>query len=209
MKSWLNLVPCLILVRLARLILTPCVISIITLVTSSLAIASLQKDVDLPSTTTVNRVELKLNGVGLRTATLFRLKVYAAGLYLQKLSTDPAEILESKTPKKVTLYFLRNLKRDQLVDAWKNSFKDNCGTECEQMKPALTQLSGLMTDVVEGELLSFTFFADSIEVSIKGEAPQKIMGEGFSKVLLTTWLGPNPPNGDLKKGMLGQLIEDD
>jgi hypothetical protein len=41
-------------------------------------------------------------------------------------------------------------------------------------------------------------------LTVKGNDKLTIPGQPFAKALFTIWLGPNPPNSDLKKGLLGQ-----
>jgi hypothetical protein len=40
--------------------------------------------------------------------------------------------------------------------------------------------------------------------AINGTQKLTIAGPAFGPVLFSVWLGPKPPNADLKKGMLGQ-----
>ncbi len=45
--------------------------------------------------------ELVLNGIGIRKATIFKVKVYYGGLYLEQKSSDHNAILNSASPKQI------------------------------------------------------------------------------------------------------------
>jgi hypothetical protein len=40
--------------------------------------------------------------------------------------------------------------------------------------------------------------------TLNGKEKLTITGPAFGPVIFSVWLGPKPPNADLKKGMLGQ-----
>src|SRR4051812_36731362 len=63
---------------------------------------------------------LRLNGTGIRKATIFNVEVYAAGLYLEQKSLNALEILNSKSVKIIEMKFLRDVSSDKMKDAWKN-----------------------------------------------------------------------------------------
>jgi hypothetical protein len=63
---------------------------------------------------------LKLNGLGLRKKSVF--KVYVGGLYLESPSKDAAAILASDQAKAIQLNFLRDLTKAQLVEAFQEGF---------------------------------------------------------------------------------------
>src|SRR5690242_8229220 len=77
----------------------------------------------MPPTVDVQGRTLQLNGKGLRTATVFHVKVYEAGLYLPQRSSNAQQILNSQDPKVVRLTFLRDVSSNQVKDAWNDDFK--------------------------------------------------------------------------------------
>jgi len=42
-----------------------------------------------------------------------------------------------------------------------------------------------------------------VQVSVNGVAKGTIKGDDFAKALLSIWLGPEPPNPEIKAGLLG------
>jgi len=146
---------------------------------------------------------LVLNGMGTRKATIFKVKVYVAGLYVQTPSQNSEELLASNQIKRVEMHFVHDVPATKLVSGWNESFEKNCKTNCEEMKPALAKLTALMLDIQKGDKLSFTFFPKYVDVSIKNQAPTRIENTEYGRLLLQSWIGQNPPNQDLKDGLLG------
>jgi hypothetical protein len=162
----------------------------------------------LDGVTLVDKIQVKgnaltLNGMGTRKATFLKVKVYVAGLYLQALSQDANQILNSNQIKKVDLHFVHDVSASKLSNAWNESFEKNCKVNCDSLKPTLLKLNSLMEDVQSGDNLGLTFFPNHVEVSIKNKPGTQLEGAEFSKILLASWLGQNPPNSELKEGMLG------
>jgi len=67
---------------------TALVVLLLALSTGPVLAATLA-GVELPGTETVDGTKLVLNGMGLREATVLRVKAYVGGLYLEKPSSDP------------------------------------------------------------------------------------------------------------------------
>jgi hypothetical protein len=65
------------------------------------------------------------------------------------------------------------------------------------------KLIGMMTDLKEGDVMSFRFLPDHVAVFVRGSQVGTVDGAIFEKIVLMTWLGPKPPNEELKEGMLG------
>ena len=83
--------------------------------------------VTMPDTKMVGGVALKLNGLGMREATMFKVDVYVAGLYVEKTSASAKELLEATGPKELVLKFVRNVSAADLSGAWKEGLEKNGG----------------------------------------------------------------------------------
>jgi len=65
-----------------------------------------------------------------------------------------------------------------------------------------------MEDVSEGDEIVLTEIpGKGVEVQVKGKVKGVIPGRAFARALWSIWLGPNPPNEELKEGLLG--LDDD
>ncbi|MGK5085231.1 chalcone isomerase family protein [Bdellovibrionota bacterium FG-1] len=160
--------------------------------------------VQLPDQVKIQDKTLKLNGVGLRQATIFRVNVYAGALYLENLSHDAAAILGSDSLKDLEMIFMRNVDAKDISKAWNKGFEENCKINCAVLASSLDKLKALMTtDMKKGESMALRFFPNGVELFLRGVSAGKVENPEFSKTLLRIWLGENPPNESLKKGLLG------
>lgn len=159
--------------------------------------------VRLPEQVTLQGKTLKLNGTGLRQATILKINVYAAGLYLEKSSGDGEAIANSDQTKSIEMVFMRDVSAKQMADAFQEGFDKNCVAGCAELKPDISKLQGLMKDLKKGDSMAFHFLADSVEVLIRGQKAGSIGDKAFSLQLIRCWIGKNPPNAGLKEGFLG------
>src|SRR5215468_3158726 len=99
--------------------------------------------VNFPEQVQVDGGTLTLNGLGLRQATVLKVNVYVAALYVVKPSNDAKVILESNTPKELILHFVRNVSASDLDKAWEEGFEKQPSAS----KDSLATLEGWMTDM--------------------------------------------------------------
>ena len=159
--------------------------------------------VNLRDTAQAGDRTLVLNGMGLRKK--FVVKVYVAGLYLEKKSADPAAVLKDDVAKRIVMHFVRNVSKTQLTDGFNESFEDNSPNAKKTMKAEIDQFLGAMENVNENDEIVLTYVPGTgTSVSVRGSDKWKTASPAFASVLFSVWLGPKPPNEDLKKGLLGQ-----
>ena len=166
------------------------------------ALAASIADVNFDDTVTVDGKSLALNGMGLRTATMIKVKIYAIGLYLEEKSSDPKAIIASPGNKQITMQFMHDVTADQLTEGWSEGFENN-NKDISGIKDEIAQFNASMSDVKTGDSIVLTVSGGKVDVSINGSVVDSIDGEGFVKAMMGIWLGPKPPNGPLKKGILG------
>jgi hypothetical protein len=159
--------------------------------------------IKLPDQVTVEGKTLKLNGTGLRQATILKINVYAAGLYLESSSRDGEAIANSDQPKGIEMVFMREVSAKQMAEAFQEGFEKNCVADCARLKPDIGKLQALMKDMKKGDAMAFHFLPDKVEVMIRGQTVGSIGDKGFSQQLIRCWIGKNPPNAGLKEGLLG------
>ena len=159
--------------------------------------------VKLPDQVTVQGKTLKLNGAGLRQATILKINAYAAGLYLESAMRDGDAIANSDQLKGIEMVFMRDVSAKQMADAFQEGFDKNCMAGCAELKPHIGKLQGLLKDMKKGETMAYHFLGDGVEVIIRGQKLGKVGDKGFSHQLIRVWIGKNPPNAELKDGLLG------
>jgi len=162
--------------------------------------------VTLPDTTTVNGSTLKLNGMGVRTKTMLKVKVYAAGLYLMTPSRDAAGIIAADEPKQVVMHFLyKKVEKDKLTEAWREGFANNSAAALPVLKARLDEFCGFWADMASGEEAVITYIPGTgTRLDIKGKESGVIAGKDFADAMFAVWLGPKPADTGLKEGVLGK-----
>jgi len=181
-----------------------CAAVLVTVAASTLDTAALAGELEgatLADTLKAGDKTLKLNGLGLRKKAMF--KVYVGGLYLESPSKDANAILASDQAKAIRLYFLRDLTKAQLVEAFQEGFEANAKDKAAQ-KAAFDRMLALVPDVKTGSTLTFTYLpgrGTTLQVADKDLGVFE--GKGFADAVFSIWLGSKPPSEDLKKGMLG------
>jgi hypothetical protein len=158
--------------------------------------------VPLPDTTQIAGRTLVLNGMGLRKK--FVVKVYVAGLYLEEKSSDSGAILKPEAPKRIVMHFVRSVSKSQMADAFSESFENNTPDAKKTMKAEIDQFLAALENVNEGDEIVLTYLLGAgTSLAIHGKEELIIPAPAFAQVLFSVWLGPKPPNDDLKKGLLG------
>ena len=158
------------------------------------------KGVSFPDQLQVDGRALALNGLGLRQATMFKVNVYVAALYVTKPSADANLLLGSSSPKQLILQFLRNVSAAELNKAWDEGFDKRLAP----FKDYLETLKGWMANMKTGQRLTFVYRPGSgLAVDVAGAVKGTIKGDDFAKAFFSIWLGANTPNPALKSGLLG------
>jgi hypothetical protein len=164
------------------------------------SIAATCDDVTVPDTAG----SLVLNGLGLRKATFLKVHVYVGALYLPQKSGDAQQILAARQPWQAALHFVRDVDASDIREAIETALKKVAGDKFGALQARFTTLSGLVTDLKEGQTLSFANDpAKGMKVEIDGKGGALIEGEDFAAAMLGTWIGAGSPNPELKSGMLG------
>ena len=165
------------------------------------ALAGELAGITLPDTLKTGDKTLKLNGLGLRKKSVF--KVYVGGLYLESASKDGGAIVASDQAKAIRMYFLRDLTKAQLVEGFQEGFDGNVKDKGAE-KAAFDKMLALVPDVKEGTTMTFAYLPGKGTTLSAGTKELGVFeGKGFADAVFSIWLGPKPPSDDLKKGMLG------
>jgi hypothetical protein len=173
-------------------------------VTAPTAAAGTTAGVTLPDTVTVGDKRLTLNGMGLREATLFKIDVYVAGLYVEHVSSNPRSLVESDQAKQLVLRFVRDVGHNDIVKAWHEGFHNNATVPLDTLKPMIDRLDAWTPSFKKGDLLVFTYLpGQGVTVQVNNVTKGVINNADFARSLFAIWLGPKPPTGDVKRGLLG------
>ena len=183
------------------------ILLVLALLLGTALVARELEGVKMQDQVTVGQSTLKLNGMGVRIkkVAFVSVKVYVAGLYVVKPSKDTAQILAADEPRQLVMHFIyKEVEKAKLVEAWNDGFKGNAGDKAAALKPRLDRFNALWSDMKAGELAVLTYIPGTgTKVEIRGKEVGVIEGKDFADALFSIWLGPKPPNEELKKGLLG------
>ena len=121
------------------------------------------------------------------------------------IDTEADAIIKAEAPKRIVMQFVHDASKSQLADAFDESFNNNTPDARKTVKADIERLLGALEPVKDGDQMVFTYVpGKGTTFAINGKEKLTIAAPAFGPVLLSVWLGPKPPNADLKKGMLGQ-----
>jgi hypothetical protein len=162
------------------------------------------RGVSFPEQVQVDGSNLTLNGLGVRKATILKVNVYVAALYVTRTSSDPNAILGSDLPSELILHFVRDVGASDMREAWEEGFENNAKAQLPSLKDRIATLNGWMTDIRNGRQMIFSFKPGvGLKVTVNGAVKGTIKGDDFARTFLSIWLGAKPPNPEIKAGLLG------
>lgn len=161
--------------------------------------------VKVPDQREVSGQKLVLNGTGVRRATIFKVNVYVGALYTTEKSRDAEKLLSlsSSAPREVDTFFVREVDVGKVRDAWQTLYRDNCGADCDQLKPSFEKFLATLRSMKSGDQVRYIFMPESVSIQYN-QLPAELIEGGrlFNRILLSGWFGQKPVDADLKKGML-------
>lgn len=159
--------------------------------------------VGLPDTVRVDGQALLLNGMGLREATVFKVDVYVAGLYLQQRSGDGASIIAADRLKQLRLRFVRDVSREDMLETMESVLRANAGAKFAALERRFNELKSWMPTLRSGDELVITY-RPGLGIGVQhGDKHFAASGKDYAEAVFRVWLGEHPPTQDLKRGLLG------
>ena len=176
---------------------------------ASNAAAATLDGVTLPDTYTVDGQTLVLNGIGLRTLTIFHFKVYVAGLYVPRPTHDARQILNSSDPKVILLKFIRGGSKERVEKQYRDGEANNCGNgECAPSDLAdFASLVAAAPAVNPGDTSTYVFTGKGVRVFANDRMIANFADLDLAYQLLNGFIGSHPPSVDLYRELLGLPAE--
>ena len=171
-----------------------------------LAQAATKAGVTMPDTMQVDGTTVQLNGLGLRSFTLLRIRGYVGGLYLTRKTHDPEEALSEPGPKALVIDYIRGASVSQVHDLYMDSSRKYCAHHScsDSQKASFEALLGSIRPVKPGDSSSFLMSDKGVEVMFDGRPVAHLPDPAFGRVILDSDLGEMPPSAELKNGLLGR-----
>lgn len=149
-----------------------------------------------------------LTGMGIRTKTFLKVKVYVAGLYMEKPSTSTVDIIGSDQARAMVMSFLyKKVEGEKLQAGWREGFEANTPSAGPDLKKRMDQfVSVFSTAAMKGDSYIFAYEpGKGTTITLKGEIKATIPGADFASALMAIWFGDKLGDGglkNLKKSML-------
>ena len=178
----------------------------------SVAVPALSQDIAEPKSGekfTARDGDASLLGVGLRTRTIARVKVYAIGLYVAdsalrgslkgKAGTPElySELVNGDFPKKIVMKFLRDVSTEQIRDAFRDALK---GTGVDAGK-WLSYFSGTRSG--QAYIIAWTPGV-GLETKVAGVDKPVLNDRTLASAVFGIWLGAKPIQEDIKKDLVAR-----
>ena len=161
--------------------------------------------IELADSYHVGQQSLLLNGAGIRSK-LF-IKIYVGALYLVKTSNSPADILAAPGAKSMQMTMLyKEVEAEKITQGWDDGFKANLtDTELKALEGRLKKFNALFRPALrEGDVVRMDYSSDTgTRLNINNKQLGRIEGADFFAALLKVWIGEQPADKNLKKGLLG------
>lgn len=171
--------------------------------------ATAQKTIEgvkVEGTLKVGDKTLSLNGAGLREKIVFDL--YVGGLYTTTKSSDAGKIIYADEHMAITLDIVSDLvTQEKMIEAVSEGFeKSSTSKQRKELKPQIDSFIAMFSQpIVKGNEFELAYIPGTgTVVSKNGKQLGTIAGMDFKKALFGIWLGSNPADKDLKKGLLGK-----
>lgn len=176
---------------------------------------ALAQEVAEPKTGTkfvVKDGDTSLLGVGLRTKTIAKVKVYAIGLYVADSAlTGPLkgkagsadlyrELVNGDFEKKAVLKFVRDVSTSQIQDAFHESLQ-GAGNQTERW-------IAYFNEVRSGQEVVIVWAPGvGLETKVAGADKPVINDKAFASAVFAIWLGDKPIQEDIKRDLVARVSE--
>ena len=159
----------------------------------------------MPEVVRVAARQLRLNGMGVGTEKTF-FKVYVAGFYLERKTTDARTAITSDQVKRIALVMLRDVSRQKFVQAVEKGMVLNSGPAISTLRARLNVLEESLPALKKGDILDFTYIPGTGTL-VRGQGRElTIPGKDFADALLSVWLGPKAANSVLRQALLSGVV---
>ena len=161
------------------------------------ASAATIQGVSFPEHFPINGQTLVLNGVGLRTVTIFRVKIYVAGLYLPRQSHSQQDILAMRGNKViVVMRFIHAGSKADVERQYRKGEQENCGNgECDPADaPDFEKLIAAAPAVEPGDTFTYVITDTGLQLYFNNKLVIEIANKDLGYRILAGFIGDHPPS---------------
>lgn len=157
--------------------------------------------VRVPSSVSIGKDQLALNGAALQERFVFDVTVVS--FYTGKPVRSTDEAVRANAKKHLQFHLLRNLSRAQLHDVIRQGLGMGLGNRVEPLKPHVDRFLAKLPSVKRGDVMSITFVpGEGTTLRINGKPRITIEDEAFAEAIFGVWLGPRPIDRYVQRNLL-------
>lgn len=152
---------------------------------------------------TVSGQTLQLNGAGLRTVFVVRIKAYVAALYTAKPLRTAEDALAAEGPLRFDFTFLRAVSASKVKEAWEAQFRESLSYSYADLARDQKKFIEGFGALKKGGVQTVVFEKDATLVYEEDVLKTTIPGRPFQLAFLSLWFGSKPVQPSLMKELLG------
>lgn len=148
-------------------------------------------------------IPFRLKGVGLARY-LYAIKVYVAALYVDDREAGPN--LLADVPKRLEIHYFQKIAKADFAKAAERVLLRNVEAPAiASVRSQIDRLQALYQDIGPGDRYALTYIPGvGTELALNGERKGVVEGAEFAAAYFAIWLGADPINEGLKKGLMGE-----
>jgi hypothetical protein len=181
----------------------PFVMTVASATAPATAAERVVEGVSLPETCAVAGKTLALNGAGLRTATIFNVRVWVGAFYAPAPVRSEADALASPGPLRFEFHFLRDVSQARGAEAWRWQFQQSNQHAYGGLAQDVETLARAFGPIQAGTVQAVELVEGESLVYEDGALKARIPGRDFQVAFLSMFFGPKPPMESLKRAFLG------
>ncbi|HET7818776.1 MAG TPA: chalcone isomerase family protein [Bacteroidia bacterium] len=164
---------------------------------------TLINNITFPNTYKAGTEQLVLNGGGTRQK--YWMDMYVGALYLPAKSKDASSIISANNPMVIRMCIVSGLiSSAKMIKAVDEGFEKSVGNDQSKFKWEIDQFKKAFSDPIKvGDVFDAVYEKDKLSIYKNNVLKAEIPGFSFKKAVFGIWLGANPADENLKKGMLG------
>jgi hypothetical protein len=147
--------------------------------------------------------QLQLNGYGIRKKFFF--KIYVGSLYTAQQASSSDQVINGAGGKLIRMNFLYSkVEKEKIIDGFAEGIKKN-SPELVKDPAVISFLGWFDADFVAGDQVDLTISADGrVSASHNNRPLGTLNSPALARGVLLIYLGNQPADSDMKKGMLGK-----
>lgn len=167
-----------------------------------MAKAKVLEGINFPDETICAGEKLPLQGLSLRKATIFGIKVYAFAYYSKTPIKSPDDPNFNQRPICFDAIYLRDFTEKDVNRAWDYQFKESSQFPYDELKKDVEKVKAFFGEIKGERKESFQLDKDKTLFLENSKIVGEIQGSNFQKNFLSIWFGKNPPTKEFQKELL-------